>query len=230
MPDMTSPAPSEKPTASEYSNLQAAYDWFNEQLFTDHPLPQVLLSLNRHRGARGYFAPRQYEDRAVAAERVHELSLNPDAFKTRSDEQILSTLVHEMVHVWQETYGKPSRRGYHNRQWAKEMKRVGLYPSASGQAGGDETGDRVTHYIVPGGRFEVAYRQLASTGFQLRWQARGFGGHGPPTRHCFTCPACRLRAWAKPSAMLLCGSCLVALRSESDERETLLSRKCCYTV
>jgi hypothetical protein len=47
---------------------------------------------------------------------------------------ILSTLVHEMVHVWQETYGNPSRRGYHNRQWAEKMREVGLQPSSTGLA------------------------------------------------------------------------------------------------
>jgi hypothetical protein len=36
---------------------------------------------------------------------AHELALNPDVFTGRSDELILSTLVHEMVHVWQETHG-----------------------------------------------------------------------------------------------------------------------------
>jgi predicted SprT family Zn-dependent metalloprotease len=45
---------------------------------------------------------------------VHELALNPDSFIGRTDEMILSTLVHEMVHVWQQTYGKPPRRSYHD--------------------------------------------------------------------------------------------------------------------
>jgi predicted SprT family Zn-dependent metalloprotease len=47
----------------------------------------------------------------------HELALNPDEFIGRTDEMILSTLVHEMCHVWQQTYGKSPRRGYHDRQW-----------------------------------------------------------------------------------------------------------------
>src|SRR5262245_14971271 len=36
--------------------------------------------------------------------------------------QILSTLVHEMVHGEQHHYGKPSRGGYHNKQWADWME------------------------------------------------------------------------------------------------------------
>jgi hypothetical protein len=40
--------------------------------------------------------------------------LNPDHFG-RTDELILSTLVHEMAHVWQKTHGKMPRRDNHNR-------------------------------------------------------------------------------------------------------------------
>jgi predicted SprT family Zn-dependent metalloprotease len=64
---------------------------------------------------------------------VHELALNPDNFTGRSDELILSTLVHEMCQVWQETHGEPSRRGYHNRQWAGKMREVGLQPTSTGE-------------------------------------------------------------------------------------------------
>lgn len=42
--------------------------------------------------------------------RTHEIALNPDHFAGRSDEDILSTLVHEMVYAWQRAFGKPSRR------------------------------------------------------------------------------------------------------------------------
>jgi hypothetical protein len=56
--------------------------------------------------------------------------------------------VHEMVHVWQHAFGKPSAGGYHNKQWAAKMKAVGLQPSSTGYVGGKETGQRVTHYVI----------------------------------------------------------------------------------
>jgi hypothetical protein len=34
-----------------------------------------------------------------------------------------------MVHLWQHHHGKPSRTGYHNKEWATMMKAVGLIPS-----------------------------------------------------------------------------------------------------
>ena len=99
-------------TRTEYQGFQKAYDFFNRELF-DGSLPQVLVTLQRHANTRGYFSPERFHGR-IDQSAVHELALNPDSFTDRTDEMILSTLTHEMVHVWQETCGNPSRRGYHN--------------------------------------------------------------------------------------------------------------------
>jgi predicted SprT family Zn-dependent metalloprotease len=130
-------------TLKEYQGFQKAFDFFNRELFSGR-LPQVLVTLQRHANTRGYFSPERFKGR-VEKQTVHELALNPDTFTGRSDEMILSTLVHEMCHVWQETYGEPSRRGYHNRQWARKMQAVGLQPSSTGKPGGMETGQAVSH-------------------------------------------------------------------------------------
>ena len=73
-----------------------------------------------------------------------EIALNPSHFRDRSTEQSLSTLVHEMTHLEQHHFGKPSRAGYHNKQWAGMMKAVGLIPSDTGAPGGKEVGQKVT--------------------------------------------------------------------------------------
>ena len=99
------------------------------------------------------------------------LRSNPDSFAGRSDEMILSTLAHEMAHVWQQTHGKPPRKSYHDRQWAGKMREIGLQPSSTGEPGGKETGQSVTHFIIPEGRYAKAYAKLAATGFQLHWQS-----------------------------------------------------------
>jgi SprT-like family len=58
------------------------------------------VTLQRHVRAKGYFAPQQFTGR-VKNTTAHEIALNTDVFTGRSDELILSTLVHEMAHVWQ---------------------------------------------------------------------------------------------------------------------------------
>jgi predicted SprT family Zn-dependent metalloprotease len=112
----------------------------------------VLVTLQRHAKTRGYFSPERFHGR-TGKTAVHELALNPDGFTGRTDEMVLSTLAHEMAHVWQQTHGKRPRRGYHNRQWASKMKEIGLQPSSTGEPGEKETGQTVSHYSIPGGRF-----------------------------------------------------------------------------
>ena len=44
-------------------------------------------------------------------------------------------------------------------------------PTSTGEPGGMETGQSMTHYILPEGRYARAYAQLASSGYQLHWQS-----------------------------------------------------------
>jgi ribosomal protein S27AE len=193
-------------TLKEYQGFQRAYDFFNRELFAGS-LPQVLVTLQRHANTRGYFSPQRFKGRVEKAV-VHELALNPDTFTGRTDELILSTLVHEMVHVWQETHGEPSRRGYHNRQWAGKMREVGLQPTSTGEPGGMETGQSITHYIFPDGRYARAYATPSDSGYQLHWQSVSVGGSAKKSsKNKFTCPECGQNAWAKPGARLICGEC-----------------------
>jgi hypothetical protein len=114
--------------------------------------------------------------------------LNPDHFKGRSITDTLSTLVHEMAHVWQHAHGKPTRNGYHNKEWAAKMDSLGLNPSSTGAPGGKRTGQSVSHYIAAGGPFAVACSELlagdgqerAPGQIRLRRLRRGRVGQGGP--------------------------------------------------
>jgi SprT-like family len=195
-------------TVTEYQGFQRAYDFFNRDLFGG-VLPQVLVTLQRHAKTRGYFSPERFSGR-VDASAVHELALNPDTFTGSTDEVILSTLVHEMCHVWQQTHGKAPRKGYHDRQWAAKMREVGLQASSTGEEGGAETGQSMTHYVIPDGRYAKAYAKLAGSGLQLHWQSVPASGEGKAKKSSktkFTCPECGQNAWAKPDALLICGEC-----------------------
>jgi hypothetical protein len=193
-------------TLTAYQGFQQAYDFFNRELFGGS-LPQVLVTLQRHAKTYGYFSPQRFSGR-LDKRAVHELALNPDGFHGRTDGLILSTLVHEMCHVWQETHGTPPRRGYHDRQWAAKMREIGLQPSSTGEEGGKETGQSVSHYLIPEGRYATAFAKLATTGFALHWQSvPGSARAKKASKVKFTCPTCGQNAWAKPNAHLLCGEC-----------------------
>ena len=214
-------------TSAQYRAFQEAYDFFNAELFAGS-LPPVLVTLQRHAKARGYFSPERFTGRIEDAA-AHELAMNPDSFTGRTDEEILSTLAHEMAHVWQQAHGTPPRRSYHDRQWAAKMKEIGLQPSDTGMAGGKETGQSVTHYIIPAGAYAKAYAKLKAKGFQLHWQSAPQGQQAKAKKASktkFTCPECGQNAWAKPDALLGCGNCyedgdgeFILMLAEADDAE-----------
>lgn len=142
---------------------------------------------------------------------MHEMALNPDTFEGRSDVDILSTLVHEMVHCWQEAHGHPSRQRYHNREWADRMRTIGLMPSHTGAPGGKETGQQVTHYIDPEGAFATAAAALLASGFQLSWQSTTVDEvtrrKKAASKTKYSCPNCGQNAWSKPEAKFRCDIC-----------------------
>lgn len=158
-----------KPAIQAYTELQQAYDFFNVALF-EKKLPDMLLTLQRGKNTYGYFAP----DRFTGESNLSELAMNPDYFGGRSLADTLSTLVHEMVHVWQHHMPdvKNCRGGYHDRVWGEKMEYIGLMPSATGLPGGKKTGQQMTHYIIQGGRFQTAVYDLLKNGFSISWYDR----------------------------------------------------------
>lgn len=208
----------QSPTAATYDELNRAYDFFNDRLF-DGRLPEVLITLSRTRKAHGYFSPERFSNRDGDTH-LDEISLNPDSCG-RDPKVVLSTLVHEMAHVQQQHEGKPSRGGYHNKEWAGMMLDIGLTPTATGAEGGKMTGAKITHMIDPGGRFDVACDELIATGIELAW----FSEPGEPaarkkdlSKVKHTCPVCDARAWAKMGTRIVCGDCDETMEAEETDQ------------
>jgi hypothetical protein len=209
---------------AEYSALDNAFAFFNDRLF-DGQLPHVFITLRNHPRSKGYFRTQAFHSRFDSGTATDEISLSPATFHARTDREIASTLVHECCHLWQSRFGHISRRGYHNSEWAMKMIWIGLMPSHTGLPGGRMTGQNMTHFIVEGGRFDIACQELLAGGWRLQWQELSAsdevgllvgGGSKPstpkkPTRRKFACAKCGLLAWAKASATLVCGSCSVLM-------------------
>jgi hypothetical protein len=213
--------PKEAITPAEYRAFQEAYDFFNAELFAGS-LPHVLVTLQRHAKTSAYFSPERFSGRNEAKVTAHELAMNPDSFTGRTDESILSTLAHEMAHVWQQTHGTPPRRSYHDRQWAAKMKSIGLQPSDTGEPGGKETGQKMNHYVTPAGAFERATAELLQAGFALSWadaaiQDRLSKPKKSGTRVKYTCPDCGANAWGKDGLHLICADCDQPMTGDTPE-------------
>lgn len=207
-----------EPTKETYGELDRAYDHFNEALF-DGTLPACLLTMQRKKRAYGYFWGDTWTDVSNGTV-TDEIALNPDHFQKRPVAESLSTLVHEMCHLQQHHFGKPSRGGYHNREWAAMMEEVGLIPSDTGQEGGKKSGQRVSHYIETQGRFDMVCAKLLEGGFTIPWQPTVQSDKENETRRKkaasktkYTCPSCGLNAWGKPDIRVVCMECEVELEA-----------------
>lgn len=149
-----------------YVLFEDAYQFFNKRLFSDQ-LPGCLITFQRQPRLMGYVAFKRWVN--AEGKTIDELAINPAYFANYPITTILQTLCHEMVHIWQEYFGHPSRSGYHNSEWADKMIKIGLMPSATGKAGGPTVGQTMSDYIIEGGRFEAACSELLTSGFQVRW-------------------------------------------------------------
>ncbi|QOT82227.1 SprT-like domain-containing protein [Cupriavidus basilensis] len=157
-------------TPEMYGPLEKLYDVFNEKLFGG-ALPGCLLTLQRERrNSYGYFSRKRWVSRAGTF--ADEIALNPNHFAVTPLLEALQTLCHEMVHQMQSLYGKPGRRGYHNKEFARMMAEVGLQASNTGKPGGKETGESMSDYPIAGGKFLQVVEDLLASGFTIAWMDR----------------------------------------------------------
>lgn len=219
MPTTNSHATTIKPTKETYDAFQQAYDALNKSLFKGE-LPNCLITLQRLSRTYGYFSGDRFsrED----DHETDEIALNPTHFHDRPAQEILATLAHEMVHLWQHHFGKAGRGRYHNKQWAEKMKNIGLQPTDTGEEGGKEIGDKVHHMILPDRHFERCVNKLLARGFTITWvekpragpasnpegggeNSEGESKSGKRVKYICTHDECDQKAWAKHDANLICG-------------------------
>lgn len=206
------------PSELMYGEFQRAFDFFNERLF-GNALPHPLITLKVKPKSLGHFAYERFAERADTTAKAHEIAMNPLAFAYRPLPDTLSTLVHEMVHLRQYVEGKACRPGYHDKVWAEMMIEVGLHPSDTALPGGAMVGQKMSHFILEGGPFDLCCTELLSEGFTLTFADAGAydrkAVRPKQDRVKFTCAACEMNAWAKPAANLVCGDCDVPMLKAS---------------
>jgi predicted SprT family Zn-dependent metalloprotease len=218
------------PTEQQFNALNGAYNYFNQKLFKNQ-LPGCILNFSRLKGTHGFLAPERWKRVGEKHFGTHEISLTPTTLY-RTPLEIFSTLVHEMCHLWQWDFGNPSRNGYHNKEWAAKMKELGLIPSNTGKPGGKETGQKMTHYIEEGGRYQNAFNRMPKKhilpftsleGEIMKSLIEGSSGSDgedderrkrlrklrPVSRNKtkYSCPGCKVNVWGKPGLKIKCVEC-----------------------
>lgn len=207
-------SPALTPTAEQFRSFQALFDHFNRSLFGGELAP-CLLNFSRKAHCAGFFAPSRWQrSGGQGSAGVHEISINPSTLKTQAPISVCQTLVHEMAHQWQHDHGSPSRRGYHDRQWADKMESIGLIPSSTGKPGGRKVGQRMCDYPEPGGRFELSFKRIEPAmllPFVSEEPCEQRDPSGPkqkdPSKTKYTCPMCGANVWGKPGLEIACLTC-----------------------
>lgn len=161
------------PSIDFYTSLENAFDFYNKELFNDE-LSRVFFTVrsgetkNKKTTTMGYYWEKifAYKDSPVS-----EIALNITTFANRSVVDILSTLVHEMVHQWRsEVCIEPppaKSSGGHDKIWGNKMEQLGLIPTNTGLPGGKKTGKQMTHYIHEDGVFAEKTYELIKSGFTI---------------------------------------------------------------
>jgi predicted SprT family Zn-dependent metalloprotease len=204
-----------------YGELRTLYDACNAQFFANK-LPPVMILLRPRRGTFGYFQKACWGHMPMSTESfingqsVHAIALNSTLLPRAGEEEIVSTLVHEMCHLWQECFGerKPPKP-YHNREWAAKMVSLGLMPSSTGQPGGKQLGKSISEYRLVGGLFSRWYDVQAKPLLSWGEVPQLVPAKQVPKRLKYVCLLCDQKAWADLGASLLCGHCRVPLILEA---------------
>jgi len=206
-----------KYTTEQHNAFQNAFDHFNKELF-DNSLPEVIINIVRKKNAHGYFWEDSFKSKN---EKVSEIALNPETF-SRGAKEIFSTLVHEMVHLWQAKFGvKKPKNAYHNKEWAFKMMEVGLQPTTTGKPDGKMTGKNCTHIITPNAPFEQSWNRLPKEigilieglVFSRTEKTR------PKDKFVYVCVKCDAKVWGKSGLNVICGDCKTTMEQEENEED-----------
>lgn len=195
-------------TIEQFAAYNKAFFYFNEKLFSGKLKPVMLNFSRKSPRVLGFFAPQRWMKDGNAD--LAEISLNPQHLN-RNIEDVFATLVHEMVHLWQSQYGKTSRNGYHNKEWADKMLDIGLVPLGPG---GKQTGQSMSHEIADNGVYIKAFREIPSDHI-LPWKSF-MDGSGKTkkssSRVKYSCPSCETSVWGKNGISILCNNCEVTYK------------------
>lgn len=61
-----------------------------------------------------------------------EIAINRRYIDQQQPWEILGTLLHELLHAWQEVHGKPGKNNYHNKEFTSKARQYGLVISRRG--------------------------------------------------------------------------------------------------
>ena len=102
-------------------------DFFNLEFFAGQPVPVPVISFERTNvNNLGHYVIGR---NAIGVK--ENININSAHLK-RPLWEILATLLHEMTHSWQVSYGSPSNNWYHNKKFRAKMIEFGIFTNKKG--------------------------------------------------------------------------------------------------
>ena len=232
-----------KTSTELYSKIQTVIEEIDKAFFSGakkEKIPQLVFAINNkcRTCVVAYVQPDALYDKKTDT-KLQYMGINPD-YLDRSIGEILSTVCHELCHVYEHAYIHIPRGGYHDKQWAELMADCGLEPIYN-----NSSKTSVHHKIIPGGVFEKFvegftekyggdYFNIVSYSAEvMRRTRKELGIEDDPDADTpkpdnadkpikkynrnkikYVCRGCGLKVWGKAGLSVSCNECMETLDEE----------------
>lgn len=229
-----------------YTKIQTAIDEINARFFEGkgkQKIPHVVFAINNRCKSCvvAYVQADALYDKSKD-EKLQYMAINPD-YLNRNIGEIVSTICHELCHVYEHAYIHIPRGGYHDKQWAELMRDCGLEPKYL-----NKSKTAVTHTINEGGEFASFVKEftekhgegffnIVSYSSEIQRKTRKELGieydgeeDGEPradnadkpvkkynrNKIKYICPECQAKVWGKAGLSIHCNECDCDLEEEEE--------------
>ena len=194
--------------------LNKIYDMLNADFFGGE-LERPVITIQSTPRAYGHYTLFDAWDVRGAGE--HEINIGAGTLD-RPIELIVSTLLHEMCHQWNDVHGiqdcSAAGRMYHNKYFKAAAETHGLNVSRSERYGWSITSpsDELIEWVLLNDLVEIELNRNDPHGFHMGGKGAASGGVPvPPTKsnsRRYVCPGCGAIVRATKAVNIICGDCL----------------------
>ena len=232
-----------KTTLEVYQKFQKAVDLIEEKFFTGkgkQSFPRYVLAINtKCKSVVCAFVQNNALFDKSNGDKIQYLGINP-RYLAQGNEYVLSTLCHELCHIYENAFIHIPRGGYHDKAWADLMKDCGLEPVYL-----NKSKTSVNEKIIEGGEFEafvkdfteeygdyfnvVEYSQTVAQGYKDKNPDSDADLSDAPTADNADKPikvynrnkikyecSCGKALWGKGNLYIICGDCSLRMKEVSD--------------
>lgn len=201
--------------------LYRIFNILNEEKFNNE-LPESVITLQYTKGTYGHFVPskiwKNKNDETNDEEcACYEININPSYFNVREPEDIVSTLLHEMVHYCNTINDITDCSGkHHNKKFKSLAEKVGLIVEKtnygwSSTSCSDSLKEFIENVIKPNKAVFDYFRYMPEQSKIKKKRKKNI--------FKYTCPTCGMEMKGKANNKVLCGVCKQILEMEEPEDE-----------